>query len=55
MVEKHPRELKDRVEALERAINEIKDATFQPGTTLGELRKRIGEILVALRPTFRPD
>jgi hypothetical protein len=55
MSEKRIRELENRVEALEKAVEEIKDATWEPGATLGELRKRIGEILVALQPSFRPD
>jgi hypothetical protein len=55
MSEKRIRELENRVAALEKAVEEIKDATWEPGATLGELRKHIGEILVALRPSFQPD
>jgi uncharacterized coiled-coil protein SlyX len=55
MSEKRIRELESRIEALEKAIEEIKDATWEPGATLAAVRKRIGEILVDLQSTFRPD
>jgi hypothetical protein len=45
MSEKRIRELESRIEALEKAIEEIKDATWEPGATLAAVRKRIGEIL----------
>jgi hypothetical protein len=43
------RELERHCEALENAIEEIRTVTWQPKITLPALRRRIGQVLVAVR------